>query len=586
MTSIRNDIVFTAYNRAYALTDYNIQNTIDKQCEFRKKTVLADKSLTKNEKSYAIKQLNKDSDYYKLLYNEGTKRICENCHDECLATLFCEHCVRNYLKSNFSNWTSGNNDIDNLIQQCQMETIEPDRIVEWIPYNNLQNINYLTKGGCSEIYTASWIDGSYDEWDSKEKQLKRFGRQKVILKKLENVESANRSWFEEGKSHLSISNKYAQVVECYGLTKNPSNENYMLVISRLDINLREYLQQNHNKLKWKERIQIINVIVDALHQIHRENAIHRDLHSGNILFSQLIQQFRISDFGFCGPADKPLNSIYGNLPYIAPEVIVKMEYSFASDVYSIGMLMWEISSGQPPFINFENDYYLAMNIINGMRPKIVPGTPLEYEELMEQCWDADPTKRPDIDTLGDKIDEMNRLNFQNELKKNKSIIKKLIEKTRLSKPKTNTISKISEINNFENNNTSSRLFTSKVYQFKNLPEPKNATEEEQEAFHSKPYSYNIPYNIDDFNDKDVSKTSSTSKSSNIIKDDDKKLSEVFENMQINSNNNYIQNDNKIEIIQQVNKHNIDYIDDEDAIYNNPNLHSEEQDELEIPDDGF
>ncbi|CAB4408879.1 unnamed protein product [Rhizophagus irregularis] len=106
------------------------------------------------------------------------------------------------------------------------------------------------------------------------------------------------------------------------------------------------------------------------------------------------------------------------------------------------------------------------------------------------------------------------------------------------------------------------------------------------AFHSKPYSYNIPYNIDDFNDKDVTKTSNTSKSSNIIKDDDKKLSEVFEDMQINSNNNYIQNDNKKEIIQQVNKYNIDYIDDEDAIYNNPNLHSEEQDELEIPDDGF
>ncbi|POG69986.1 kinase-like domain-containing protein [Rhizophagus irregularis DAOM 181602=DAOM 197198] len=540
MTSIRNDIVFTAYNRAYSLIDYNIQNTLDKQFEFTKKTILADKSLTKNEKSYAIKELNKDFDYYKLFENEGTKRICENCHDE----------------------------------------------LEWIPYNNLQNINYLTKGGCSEIYTADWIDGSYDEWDSKEKQLKRFGRQKVILKKLENVESANRSWFEEGKSHLSISNKYTQVVECYGLTKNPSNENYMLVISRLDINLREYLQQNHNKLKWKERIQIIKNINNALNQIHRENAIHRDLHSGNILFSQLIQQFRISDFGFCGPADKPLNSIYGNLPYIAPEVIVKMEYSFASDVYSIGMLMWEISSGQPPFINFENDYYLAMNIINGMRPKIVPGTPLEYKKLMEQCWDADTTKRPDINTLDNKIDEMNRLNYQNELKKNKSIIKKLIEKTRLSKPKTNTISKINEINNFENNNTSSRLFTSKVYQFKNLPEPKNATEEEQEAFHSKPYSYNIPYNIDDFNDKDVSKTSNTSKSSNIIKDDDKKLSEVFENMQINSNNNYIQNDNKIEIIQQVNKHNIDYIDDEDAIYNNPNLHSEEQDELEILDDGF
>jgi hypothetical protein len=197
MTSIRKELVFAAIDRAYALTDYNIQNTIDKQFEFKKQTILANKSLTKDEISYAIKSLNKDFDEYKILRNEGTKRICENCHDECLATLYCEHCVRNYLKANFSNWTSGNNDIDNLIQQCQMETIVPFKIVEWIPYNKLQNIKYLTKGGCSEIYTAVWIDGRYEEWDSKEKKLKRFEKESVILKKLENVESANRSWFEE-----------------------------------------------------------------------------------------------------------------------------------------------------------------------------------------------------------------------------------------------------------------------------------------------------------------------------------------------------------------------------------------------------
>ncbi|GBB85139.1 hypothetical protein RclHR1_01170023 [Rhizophagus clarus] len=182
---------------------------------------------------------------------------------------------------------------------------------------------------------------------------------------------------------------------------------------------------------------------------------------------------------------------------------------------------------------------------------------------------------------------MNRLNYQNELNKNKSsyksIVKKLTEKIRLSKPKDNTVSKINEINNFEiSSNTSSRLFMSKVYQFKNLPEPKNVTEEEQEAFHSKPYSYNIPDNIDDFDNKN---DDNISKSNDKIKDYNKKLSGVFENMQINSNNN-IQNDYIKEIIQ-ANKHNIDNdIDDEDRTYNNPNFHSEEQDEFEIPDDGF
>jgi hypothetical protein len=197
MTTIREKLVYYAINRACALTDYTVQDTVEKRYEFIKQTILADESLTKDEKSSAIFRLNNHFDDEKVLYNKGTKRVCENCQDECLATLYCEHCVRNYLKAEFSNWTSGNDDIDDLIQKCQMETLAPHGITEWIPYNNLQNIKYLTKGGCSEIYTADWIDGFYYKWDTKEQRLKRHGTEKVVLKRLENVESANRSWFEE-----------------------------------------------------------------------------------------------------------------------------------------------------------------------------------------------------------------------------------------------------------------------------------------------------------------------------------------------------------------------------------------------------
>ena len=132
-----------------------------------------------------------------------------------------------------------------------------------------------------------------------------------------------------------------------------------------DMDLRRYLQKNHNKLTWNERIHITKRIIDAIRKIHRENAIHRDLHSGNILYYEYFDAWYISDLGFCGPIDKPLKSIYGNLPYIAPEVITGKEHNFASDIYSIGMLMWEISSGQQPFANFDHDYDLAMKIING-----------------------------------------------------------------------------------------------------------------------------------------------------------------------------------------------------------------------------
>ncbi|POG83009.1 kinase-like domain-containing protein [Rhizophagus irregularis DAOM 181602=DAOM 197198] len=346
MSDIRKELVRAAINRAYALIDYSVYNNAHKEYEFKKQTIIDDESLTDDEKSEAIEILTGYYDECKIVNNEGTKRICENCNKECLAILYCEYCVRNYLKANFSNWTSGNDNIDNLIQECQMKAISPYLIPEWIPYNNFQNVKYLTKGGFSEIYTADWINGHFIKWDSKEQQLKRIGEsgfvQYVVLKRLDNVENANQSWFEEAKSHLTISNKWGEVVQCYGLTQDPLNGNLVLVI--LD---------------------------------------------------------------FVDLADKPLKSIYGNLPYVAPEVIIGNEQTFKSDIYSIAMLMWEISSGQPPFINYEHNYDLAMNIVNGIRPKIVSGTPLEYKNLMKQCWDADSSKRPDTDTLWKKISGIN-----------------------------------------------------------------------------------------------------------------------------------------------------------------------------------
>ncbi|POG83050.1 hypothetical protein GLOIN_2v1469541 [Rhizophagus irregularis DAOM 181602=DAOM 197198] len=189
--------VHAAIKRAYSLVNFSIYNNIHKEYEFKKQTILADESLTENEKSEAINILTISYDGDKLIINEGTKRICENCNKECLATSFCEHCVRNYLKAKFSNWTSGNDNIDNLLQECQMKAISPDQIPEWIPYNNFRNIKYLTKGGFSKIYTAKWINGWYNEWDTKEQRLKRYGEYLIILKKLENVENANRNWFEE-----------------------------------------------------------------------------------------------------------------------------------------------------------------------------------------------------------------------------------------------------------------------------------------------------------------------------------------------------------------------------------------------------
>ncbi|CAB4424121.1 unnamed protein product [Rhizophagus irregularis] len=105
--------------------------------------------------------------------------------------------------------------------------------------------------------------------------------------------------------------------------------------------------------------------------------------------------------------------------------------------------------------------------------------------------------------------------------------------------------------------------------------------EEQEAFHSKTYDFNIPDNIEDFNNSNDQKINKTSKINSIFKGDSKRLSEEFKSLQISSNND-IQKDYKKETMQQMKGS----VNDDDEIHNNPNLHSEDQDEFEIPDDGF
>ncbi|GBC41386.2 kinase-like domain-containing protein [Rhizophagus irregularis DAOM 181602=DAOM 197198] len=176
MSTIRKELVWAAIQKAYVLTDYNIHDDIDKRHKFRKRAILADKSLTKNEKLEGIKKLNKDYDSSKIRYNEGKRRFCE-----------------------------------------QIGLVE-----------------------------------RYKRWNSEKQQLKiSKTTRKVILKKLENVEGA------------------------------------------------------------------------------------------------------------------------------------------------VGLMS------------------LAMDIVNGMRPKIISGTPLKYKRLMEQCWDADPAKRPSIRTIGNMIKEINRLCYRN-----------------------------------------------------------------------------------------------------------------------------------------------------------------------------
>ncbi|RIA85136.1 kinase-like domain-containing protein, partial [Glomus cerebriforme] len=101
-----------------------------------------------------------------------------------------------------------------------------------------------------------------------------------------------------------------------------------------------------HKLNWKDKIRYLRFIASGLEHIHDNELIHRDLHIGNILHDGYIY---ITDMGLCKPADynasENTKNVYGILPYIAPEILRGQNYTKAADIYSFGIIMYEVISG-------------------------------------------------------------------------------------------------------------------------------------------------------------------------------------------------------------------------------------------------
>jgi hypothetical protein len=192
-----NDKLKKVWDKTYLSLDYIIHKTITQQEEYQKNMIENDSSLTKNEKKFLLNELQKIHDKYKIGNDSAEKQQCNNCQNWHQATQYCEFCIRKYLKNNFENWTSGNNEIDKLVQECQQKTVAPWHVIEWISYDQFENVEYFTEGGYATIYTAFWKDGFYNEWNSDEQILKRFGNHKVILKRLNNSNSNYVNWFQE-----------------------------------------------------------------------------------------------------------------------------------------------------------------------------------------------------------------------------------------------------------------------------------------------------------------------------------------------------------------------------------------------------
>src|SRR6185312_578301 len=192
-----------------------------------------------------------------------------------------------------------------------------------------------------------------------------------------------------------------QFLPIYGVTQDLETKEYMIVMQYANNgSLLSYLDRNINKLTWRMKLECLNNIAHYLSNIHLAGIVHCDLHGGNIVMHDDGKTF-ICDLGLSQlmNSGQQKSTIQGVLPFIAPEVFHTCKFTQKSDIYSFGIIMYLMATGEPPFRDREFDRGLACDIMGGLRPLMPDSAPEEYKKLAKWCCDADPDKRPDTDTL-------------------------------------------------------------------------------------------------------------------------------------------------------------------------------------------
>jgi serine/threonine protein kinase len=135
-----------------------------------------------------------------------------------------------------------------------------------------------------------------------------------------------------------------------------------------------------------EYLPITLDIVNGMAYLHSRDAIHHDLKPSNILLTR-DHCTKIADFGMSvANAGQELTAETGTYCYMAPKVIRHESYSSNTNVYSFGIVLWQLITCDIPFATMA-PIQAAFAVVEGRWPEIPPATPPRLQEIITSCWD-------------------------------------------------------------------------------------------------------------------------------------------------------------------------------------------------------
>jgi len=274
-----------------------------------------------------------------------------------------------------------------------------------IGFNELTIGKQIGHGAFGTVYKGRWRNA-----DCVVKQMKP--------KNKDDAESTAK-FLKEADIVKNLRN-HENVCSIFGVCTNPEYPICIVLEYVSGGSLQTALSDKKIQMTGPRLIQFAKQICSGMSHIHKENLLHCDLACRNVLVAPQGTRkhvLKITDFGLArissaGIYDAKEEAKFP-IRWTAPEVLTKFKVSRASDVWSFGVVMWEMIEAKTPWYDKQNSEVLDL-VCNQQQYLPKPKATFEYPAnevyaLMVQCWQFDPNLRPSFDDLFFKLEKLERI---------------------------------------------------------------------------------------------------------------------------------------------------------------------------------